>query len=79
MRRGVRFVTMRNRTFGLAEVVGTSPDSIEAAVNTAVERAGKTMKHVDWFEITQMRGYVKDGAVDHFQVTLKVGYRLEDV
>ena len=70
---------MRNRTIGMAEVVVTSQDSIEAAVSTAVERAGKTMKHIDWFEITQVRGYVKDGAVDHFQVSIKVGYRLEDV
>lgn len=70
---------MRNRTFGLAEVVGTSPDSIESAVSSAVERAGKTMRHIDWFEVTQVRGYVKDGVVDHFQVSLKVGYRLEDV
>jgi len=78
-RLGVKFATMINRTFQMAEVVGTSPDSIESAVSSAVERAGKTMKHIDWFEITQVRGYVKDGAVDHFQVSLKVGYRLEDV
>lgn len=70
---------MGNRTFGMAEVVGTSSESIELAVSSAVERAGKTMKHIDWFEITQVRGYVKGGAVDHFQVSLKIGYRLEDV
>ena len=77
--RGVKFATMGNRTFGMAEVVGTSSESIELAVSSAVERAGRTMKHIDWFEITQVRGYVKDGAVDHFQVSLKIGYRLEDV
>ena len=62
----------------MSEVVGTSPVSIEAAVGIAVERAGATMKHIDWFEVTQIRGYVRDGAVDHFQVSVKVGYRLED-
>ena len=62
----------------MSEVVGTSPDSIEAAVSTAVERAGTALKHIDWFEVTQIRGYVRDGAVDHFQVSVKVGYRLED-
>jgi dodecin len=66
------------RTYGLIEVVGTSSVSIEDAVSSAVERTAKTTRHVDWFEVTQVRGYVRDGAVDHFQVSLKLGYRLED-
>lgn len=67
------------RTYGLIEVVGTSATSIEDAVSSAIERTSKTTQHVDWFEVTQVRGYVRDGAVDHFQVSMKVGYRLGDV
>ena len=67
-----------DRVYGLNEVVGTSEQSIEEAIRNAVERASKTLRHVDWFEMQQVRGYVRDGQVDHFQVTVKVGYRLED-
>ena len=66
------------RTYGMDEVVGTSTESIEDAIRSAVARYAKEKRHVDWFEMTQVRGYVRDGAVDHFQVTIKVGYRLED-
>ncbi|MFM8896761.1 MAG: dodecin [Actinomycetales bacterium] len=67
-----------NRTYGLSEIVGTSPEGIDAAINNAVERMSQSVRHVDWFEVTQIRGYVRDGKVDHFQVSLKVGYRMED-
>lgn len=69
---------MTDRVYGLSEVVGTSSDSIEDAVRTAVRRAGADHRHVDWFELQQVRGYVRNNEVDHFQVTVKVGYRLED-
>ncbi|MDP4013960.1 MAG: dodecin family protein [Candidatus Nanopelagicales bacterium] len=69
---------MANRTYGLSEVVGTSPDGVDAAVRNALARASKTVRHIDWFEVTQIRGYVRDGSVDHFQVALKLGFRLED-
>jgi dodecin len=68
-----------DRGYGIAEVVGTSKESIEAAIRNAVSRAGAIHLHVDWFEVAQMRGYVRENNVDHFQVTVKVGYRLEDV
>ena len=67
-----------DRTYGLSEVVGTSNTSIEDAIGTAIERTSKSTRHVDWFEVTQVRGYVRDGKVDHFQVSLKLGFRLED-
>jgi flavin-binding protein dodecin len=67
-----------NRTYGLTEVVGTSPEGVDDAIRNAVERTSKTVRHVDWFEVTQVRGYVRDGKVDHFQVSLKVGFRMED-
>jgi flavin-binding protein dodecin len=69
---------MSSRTYGLTEVVGTSPDGIDAAISNAVERASKTVRHLDWFEVTDIRGYIRDGSVDHVQVTMKIGYRLED-
>ncbi len=67
-----------NRTYRVTEIVGTSPDGIDQAVRNGVERAALTLRHVDWFEVTQVRGQVKDGAVEHFQVGIKVGFRLED-
>jgi flavin-binding protein dodecin len=77
--RGVRFHAMGSRTYGLTEVVGTSPEGIDAAIRNAVERASQTVRHLDWFEVTDIRGYIKDGSVDHVQVTMKIGFRLEDV
>lgn len=67
-----------NRTYGLTEVVGTSNEGVDEAIRNAVERTSKTVRHVDWFEVTQVRGYVRDGQVDHFQVSLKIGFRMED-
>jgi flavin-binding protein dodecin len=69
---------MSNRVYRVTEVVGTSPDSIDQAIRNGVERASRTLRHVDWFEMTQVRGQVKDGLVEHFQVALKLGFRLED-
>ena len=68
---------MPNRTYSLTEIVGTSPDGVDQAVHNAIKRASKTMRHIGWFEVTQIRGYVREG-VDHFQVTLKIGFQLED-
>jgi flavin-binding protein dodecin len=67
-----------DRTYRIAEIVGTSPDGVDQAIRNGVERAAKTLRHVDWFEMTQVRGQVKDGTVEHFQVGLKIGFRLED-
>ena len=69
---------MANHTYRLTEVVGSSPDGIDAAIRNAVERASKTLRNLDWFEVTQVRGQVSDGRVEHFQVGLKVGFRLEE-
>lgn len=69
---------MTNRTYKVTELVGTSPDGIDEAIKQAISRATKSLRHVDWFEVTQVRGQVKDGQVEHFQVGLKVGFRLED-
>ena len=69
---------MTNRTYRVTEIVGTSPEGIDQAIRNGVERAAATLRHVDWFEVVQVRGQVKDGAVEHFQVGIKVGFRLED-
>ncbi len=69
---------MAERTYALTEVVGTSKQGIDEAIRNAVGRVAKTVDHLDWFEVVQIRGYVRDGAVDHFQVTVKIGSRLED-
>ncbi len=69
---------MSNRTYRVSEVVGTSPEGIDDAIRNAVARASTTLRHLDWFEVTQVRGQVRDGAVEHFQVSMKLGFRLED-
>ena len=69
---------MSNRTYRVTEIVGTSPESIDQAIHNALARAAQTLRHVDWFEMTEVRGQVKDGSVEHFQVGLKIVFRLED-
>jgi flavin-binding protein dodecin len=60
------------------ELVGTSTTSIEDAVGRAVERAGKTLRNMGWFEIVETRGRIENGKIAHWQVTLKIGFRLDD-
>jgi flavin-binding protein dodecin len=69
---------MTDRTYRVTEIVGTSPESVEAAIRNALRRAGETLRHLDWFEVTEIRGQITDSEVAHFQVGLKVGFRLED-
>jgi flavin-binding protein dodecin len=67
-----------DRTYRVTEIVGTSPDTVDAAVRNGIKRAAETLRHLDWFEITEVRGQIVDGEVAHYQVGLKVGFRLED-
>lgn len=69
---------MSNRTYRISEIVGTSTDSINDAVENGVKRAGETLRHLDWFEVTDIRGQITDTDVQHYQVTMKIGFRLED-
>ncbi len=69
---------MSERTYRVTELVGTSPESIEAAIRGGIARASETLRHIDWFEVTEIRGYVRDGELDHYQVGMKLGFRLED-
>lgn len=69
---------MSNRTYRISEIVGTSSDSINDAVQNGVTRAGETLRHLDWFEVTGVRGQINGTDVSHYQVTMKIGFRLED-
>jgi len=68
---------MSNHVYKLVELVGSSSAGTDDAIRNAIETAAKTLRHIDWFEVTETRGHVADGKVAHFQVTLKVGFRLE--
>ncbi len=69
---------MASRTYRVTEIVGTSPDGFDQAIRNGIARASTTLRHLDWFEVTQIRGQVKDDGVEHFQVGMKLGFRLED-
>lgn len=69
---------MPDKTYRVSEVVGTSPDSVDDAIKGAIDRAARTLRGLDWFEVTEIRGHVEDGAVGHVQVGLKLGFALED-
>ena len=68
---------MPDHVYKLVELVGSSSVSSDDAIRNAIQTAAKTLRHVDWFEVTETRGHVADGKVAHFQVTLKAGFRLE--
>lgn len=69
---------MSDHTYRVTEIVGTSAESVQQAIRNGVARAAQTLRNVEWFETTEIRGHVVDGEVGHFQVTMKVGFRLED-
>jgi dodecin len=63
--------------YKLTEIVGTSPTSFSEAAKAAVEEAGRTLRHLDWFQVVEQRGRIKNGKIEEFQVTLKVGFKIE--
>lgn len=69
---------MSDRTYRLTEIVGTSDTSIDQAIQNGVARAAQTLRNLDWFEVTETRGQLVDGRVEYFQVTMKVGFRLDE-
>ena len=69
---------MSDHVYRVTEIVGSSPESTDTAIRNAIARATSTLRHVDWFEVVSTRGVVAENEVAHFQVTLKVGFRLED-
>lgn len=70
---------MANRTYRITEIVGTSTSGLDDAVRNGISRASQTVRHLDWFEVTEIRGKVDNSNVSHWQVGMKVGFRLEDV
>ncbi|WP_369230992.1 dodecin [Streptomyces sp. R21] len=69
---------MSDHTYRVTEIVGTSPESVDKAIRNGIARASQTLRNLDWFEVTQVRGQIENGQVQHYQVGLKVGFRLED-
>ncbi len=67
---------MTDHVYKIVELVGSSPNSSDDAIRNAIGTAAKTLQHIGWFEVVETRGHVADGKVAHFQVTLKVGFRL---
>lgn len=70
---------MADETYAVTHVVGTSPDGIDAAIRNGIRKAGESLRNLDWFEVTDIRGYLGHSSeVQHFQVEMKVGFRYDD-
>ena len=69
---------MNNHVYRLSEIVGSSPTSVDDAIRTAIAKAAQTVRNIEWFQTEQIRGQVVDGEVAYFQVTMKVGFRVDD-
>jgi len=69
---------MSAHIYRVTEIVGSSPESLQQAIRNGVARASQTLRNLEWFEVSEIRGQIADGAVAHFQVGLKVGFRLDD-
>ncbi len=67
-----------HHTYKKLEMVGSSKTSIEDAISNAIDECHKTMKNMDWFEVVETRGHIVDGKVGHFQVTVKIGFKIEN-
>ncbi|MFJ9911022.1 dodecin [Actinacidiphila glaucinigra] len=69
---------MTDHTYRVTEIVGSSSEGLDAAIRNGLSRASETLRNLDWFEVTQIRGHLEDGQVGHYQVGLKVGFRIEE-
>ncbi|MDT0344350.1 dodecin [Streptomyces litchfieldiae] len=69
---------MSEHIYRVTEIVGSSKEGVDDAIRNAIARAARTLRQLDWFEVTEVRGHIENGAVEHYQVGLKVGFRLED-
>ena len=67
-----------HHTYKKLEIVGTSPNSIEEAIQNAIAETSKSVGNLDWFEVVETRGHIVDNKVGHFQVTIKIGFRIEN-
>lgn len=69
---------MSNHTYRVTDLVGTSPEGMEQAIRNGIDRASRTLRNLDWFEVTEVRGQLENGEIAHWQVSMKVGFRLEE-
>ncbi|GAA1074349.1 MULTISPECIES: dodecin [Kitasatospora] len=69
---------MTDHVYRVTEIVGSSAEGIDQAIRNGIDRASRTLRNLDWFEVTQVRGHLVDGRIEHYQVGLKVGFRLDD-
>ncbi|MFH0520755.1 dodecin [Streptomyces sp. M41] len=69
---------MSNHTYRVTDIVGTSPEGVDQAIRNGIARASQTLRNLDWFEVTEVRGQLDNGQIAHWQVTMKVGFRLEE-
>ena len=69
---------MVDHVYSVTELVGTSADGVDAAIKVGIDRAAATLRGLDWFEVTEIRGHIVDGRIAHYQVGLKVGFRVEN-
>jgi flavin-binding protein dodecin len=82
-RRSGSFITaqesnMTNHVYKTIELTGSSTAGTDEAIRAAIARAAKTIRHMDWFQVVETRGHIEDGAIAHWQVTVKIGFRMED-
>ncbi|MCQ9165515.1 MULTISPECIES: dodecin [unclassified Arthrobacter] len=68
---------MADQTYSLSEIVGTSSESVDAAIKNGIAAASQTLRNLDWFEVKEIRGHINEGTIADWQVTIKVGFRLE--
>ena len=69
---------MSDNVYKVIELTGSSPEGVDAAIRNAIAKAGKTVHNMDWSEVQEIRGHIDKGKVAHFQVTMKVGFRLDE-
>jgi flavin-binding protein dodecin len=69
---------MSDGTYRVIEIVGTSSEGVQQAIDSGIARANATLRNLDWMEVAQIRGHLDGGRIAHYQVTLKVGFRMED-
>ena len=69
---------MSDHVYKSVEITGSSPEGVKEAIDRAIAKASESLRNIDWFEVVSVRGHVADGKVAHYQVTLKIGFRLED-
>jgi flavin-binding protein dodecin len=69
---------MTDHVYKSVEITGSSPDGVKEAIDRAIAKASQTLRNLDWFEVTSVRGQIDGGSVAHYQITLKIGFRLED-